>query len=441
MGIVRTNTRKQSASHTDHLELVRSRVRAQLELEFPLHEIAALASKDPEKIRKELTRILFSITNRVPCKIEDSKIRSQVIEDIRAQLLGYGLIDELLKNPEVSEVMVNSTNSIYFEREGKLYRHTASYENEEELRSLIDRIVAPLGRRIDESSPLVNGRLPEGHRVHAIIPPLAIDGPTLTVRKFRNRVYSLGELSDMGAIPPKMALFLKWMVLLRKNIAISGGTGSGKTTFLNALSLVIPFQERIITIEDSAELKFHRHPHVVRLESRASSIEGTGEISIRDLVITSLRMRPDRIVVGEVRGAESLEMLQAMNTGHDGSMTTLHANSATEVITRLVTMVGYGARLSEEQILSQIASAFQLIIHLERQTDGSRKVQTMSLLERGGSLRGEYTRGSQSRFSLRTIMAYSGGNRWTLSIPQNLIDEIAQQEIASKEELQQWLAL
>jgi pilus assembly protein CpaF len=255
-----------------------------------------------------------------------------------------------------------------------LYHAQASFASDEQIRTVIDRIISPLGRRIDEQNPLVNGRLPEGHRVNAIIPPLALEGPSLTIRKFRDKVFSLQELCEHAALPPVLVTFLQWAVLARQNIAVTGGTGSGKTTFLNALSLVIPPSERLVTIEDSAELKFSFHPNLVRLEARPANLEGRGAVTIRDLVINSLRMRPDRIVVGEVRGDEALEMLQAMNTGHDGSLTTLHANSPREVIARLVTMVGYGSQLPAEQIERQIASALDLIVHLARLSGGRRQV-------------------------------------------------------------------
>lgn len=417
-------------------ELASRKVMAQLELEYPLQKIASDAAVDSKKTRRELERTLLAITNRPPVKIEDQGLRKEIVNTICSRLLGFGYIDELLADPEITEVMVNGSRSIYYERAGKLKAFHSHYENDEQVRSLIDRIIAPLGRRVDESSPLVSGRLRQGHRVHAIIPPLAIDGPSLTIRKFREKVFSLDELSEKGSFPAKLAIFFKWMVLLKKNIAVSGGTGSGKTTFLNALSLAIPYSERIITIEDSAELKFNRHPHVVRLESRNASVEGLGEVSIRDLVITSLRMRPDRIVVGEVRGSESLEMLQAMNTGHDGSMTTLHANSAAEVVSRLITMVGYGAQLSEKQVVAQIVSAFQIIIHLERLADGTRIVKTVSLLERA----------KEKDFQLIPILTHIRNNSksphdtWRLNVPDALLSEISREGIASQEEIKQWIA-
>ncbi|MCL2025090.1 MAG: CpaF family protein [Coriobacteriia bacterium] len=302
---------------------------------------------------------------------------SAAAQEVVCEILGFGPIDELLADEHITEIMVNGADCIFFERGGRLYPSSATFEDDEALRGIIDRIISPLGRRIDEQTPIVNARLAEGHRVHAVIPPLALDGPTLTIRKFRSRIYSLSELSTLGALPVWLAQLLHWAVRSRLNIAVTGGTGSGKTTLLNALSLEIPHGERIITIEDSAELKFHAHPHVVRLESRAANIEGSGEISIRDLAIASLRMRPDRIVVGEVRGAEALEMLQAMNTGHDGSLTTAHANSPHELVARLVTMVGYGSDMGTDQITSQITAAIDLVVHQARLSDGSRKITSV----------------------------------------------------------------
>lgn len=239
---------------------------------------------------------------------------------------------------------------------------------------MIDKIVAPLGRRVDESSPMVNARLAEGHRVNAVIPPLALDGPVVTIRKFRAHAFSLEEMRELGSFDEQVDALLRWSVLRRCNIAVSGGTGSGKTTLLNALSASIPFDERIVTIEDSAELRFNEHPHVVRLESRQRNAEGTGEVPIRELVINSLRMRPDRIVVGECRGAEALDMLQAMSTGHDGSLTTLHANSPEEAVSRLTTMVRYGAELPLEAIEAQIANAIDLVVQTTRYPDGRRGI-------------------------------------------------------------------
>lgn len=289
-------------------------------------------------------------------------------------MFGFGPIEALLDNPKITEVMVNGTKSIYYEMDGRLYLSKKRFINDEQVRALVDRILGPLGRRIDEESPMVNARLSSGHRVHAIIPPLSLDGTILTIRKFAEHVITLEEMVEMGSLDNKMLQFLTWAVLMKKNIAVSGGTGSGKTTLLNALSCKILHSERVITIEDSAELRFLEHPHVIRLEARPRNSEGTGEVSIRELVINALRMRPDRIVVGECRGAEALDMLQAMNTGHDGSLTTLHANSPKEAITRLTTMVRYAAELPVDIIENYIASAIDLVIQTTRGVDGNRYI-------------------------------------------------------------------
>jgi pilus assembly protein CpaF len=341
---------------------------------LPPQRIAALLAADGALARKEVEEVVRRLATAGVARVAAAEERSRAVASVVSEVLGLGAIDSLLADPTVTEVMVNGPDKIFFERAGKVMLSSACYASEEQLRTVIDRIISPLGRRIDEQNPLVNGRLPQGHRVNAIIAPLSLDGSTLTIRKFSKRVFPLSELVATGSIEEPVAQLLRWAVAARCNLAVSGGTGSGKTTLLNALSLEIPPDERIITIEDSAELKFQAHPHVVRLEARPANLEGKGQITIRDLVINSLRMRPDRIVVGEVRGAEALEMLQAMNTGHDGSLTTLHANTPQEVITRLVTMVGYGADLPLRHVETQISAALDLIVHLERGADGIRRV-------------------------------------------------------------------
>ena len=300
--------------------------------------------------------------------------RQRLFDQIVAEILGYGPLEPLLRDDTITEIMVNGPNRIYIERNGKIEPVNATFESEEHLMRIIDRIVSPLGRRIDESSPMVDARLPDGSRVNAIIPPLALNGPTLTIRKFARKPLTVEDLIRFGSITPEAIEFLKACVIARLNIIVSGGTGSGKTTLLNILSGFIPGDERIITIENAAELQL-RQEHVVTLESRPPNIEGKGEVTIRDLVINSLRMRPDRIVVGECRGGEALDMLQAMNTGHDGSLTTLHANSPRDALARLETMcLMAGMDLPVRAIREQIASAVDLIIHQERMRDGSRKV-------------------------------------------------------------------
>lgn len=300
--------------------------------------------------------------------------RKKVVEELMNDLTGFGPINPLLADPEISEVMVNGPNQVYIERKGKIELADVQFRDDDHVMSIIEKIVAPIGRRIDESSPMVDARLPDGSRVNAIIPPLSLVGPTITIRKFSEDPFKIEDLINFGTLTREMATFLDACVKARLNIFISGGTGSGKTTTLNVLSSFIPDDERILTIEDSAELQLGQD-HVISLESRPPNIEGKGEISIRDLVRNSLRMRPDRIVVGEVRGGEALDMLQAMNTGHDGSLATGHSNSPRDMISRLETMVLLaGVDLPIRAIREQIAGAIDLIVQQSRLKDGTRKI-------------------------------------------------------------------
>ncbi|HQA69303.1 MAG TPA: CpaF family protein [Aggregatilineales bacterium] len=304
--------------------------------------------------------------------------RRRLHEQIVAELLGYGPIEPLLDDPEVTEIMTVGHDKVYVERKGLIEEVPVHFESEEHLRRIIDRIVAPLGRRIDESSPLVDARLPDGSRVNAVIPPIAIDGSALTIRKFSKVPLTVQDIINFGSTTVEQMEFMRACVIAGFNIVVSGGTGSGKTTLLNILSSFIPANERIVTIENAAELQL-RQEHVVRLESRPPNIEGKGEITIRDLVINSLRMRPDRIIVGEVRGGEALDLVQAMNTGHDGSMGTAHSNSPRDTIARLETMcLMAGMDLPVRAIREQIASAIHLICHQDRLRDGSRKITRIS---------------------------------------------------------------
>jgi pilus assembly protein CpaF len=300
--------------------------------------------------------------------------RQRLFEQIVAEILGLGPLEPLLADETITEVMVNGHGKIYIERQGKIEKVNMSFESDDHLMRIIDRIVSPLGRRIDESSPMVDARLPDGSRVNAIIPPLAINGPTLTIRKFSKVPLTVEDLVRFGSVTPEAMEFLKACVVARLNVVVSGGTGSGKTTLLNVLSGFIPSDERIITVENAAELQL-RQEHVVTLESRPPNIEGKGEVTIRDLVINCLRMRPDRIVVGECRGGEALDMLQAMNTGHDGSLTTAHSNSPRDTLARLETMcLMAGMDLPVRAIREQVASAVDLIVHQDRFRDGTRKI-------------------------------------------------------------------
>jgi pilus assembly protein CpaF len=304
--------------------------------------------------------------------------RTRLLEAVIAEVLSFGPIEPLLRDASITEIMVNGPHKIWVERNGTLFKTDIRFEDDEHVRRIIDRIIAPLGRRCDEASPMVDARLPDGSRVNAIIPPLSLVGPVVTIRKFSRDLLSMDNLIRLGSLTPEVGNFLAACVAGRLNILISGGTGSGKTTLLNILSSYIPGNERIITIEDAAELQL-RQEHVITLEKRPPNIEGRGEVPIRQLVINALRMRPDRIVVGEVRGPEALDMLQAMNTGHDGSMTTLHSNSPRDTLARLETMVLMaGYELPHRAIREQIASAIDLIVHQERMFDGSRRVVRVS---------------------------------------------------------------
>ena len=300
--------------------------------------------------------------------------RQTMIRYIIDESIGFGPISGHLLDEEVSEIMVNGPDQVYVEKKGRLELADTRFEDNQHVMRIIEKIVSPLGRRIDESSPMVDARLPDGSRVNAIIPPLALNGPTITIRKFAKNPLNVGNLISYGTMTSDMALFIEACIKSRLNIIVSGGTGSGKTTTLNVLSSFIPHDERIVTIEDAAELQLEQE-HVVRLESRPANIEGKGAISIRDLVKNSLRMRPDRIVIGEVRGGEALDMLQAMNTGHDGSLTTGHSNSPRDMLSRLETMVLMaGMDLPVRAIREQIASAIDIVIHQARLKDGSRKI-------------------------------------------------------------------
>jgi pilus assembly protein CpaF len=325
-------------------------------------------------------RVLRAVTeqlalDRTPLTREE---RRQITKEISDDILGYGPLEPFLHDDSVTEVMVNGPDAIYVERAGKIVHTGASFLDDAHLMRIIDKIVSRVGRRVDEASPMVDARLPDGSRVNAVIPPLALRGPTLTIRKFSRDPYTMDDLIQFGSITPQAAQFLSACVHGKLNILISGGTGTGKTTTLNAMSAFIPNSERIVTIEDAAELQLQQQ-HVIPLESRPPNIEGQGEVRIRELVRNSLRMRPDRIIVGEVRGAETLDMLQAMNTGHEGSLTTIHANSPRDALSRLETLVmTAGVELPHRAIREQIASAFDLLVQITRLVDGSRRITHVS---------------------------------------------------------------
>jgi pilus assembly protein CpaF len=345
--------------------------------ELDLFRRTALNSLGHADLRKEARQAIETIIANGAIQLPPGVDRTQFIQEMTAEIMGYGPIEPYLADESVSEVMVNGPNQIYIERRGRLIRVPAHFINAESLMRVIERIVSPLGRRIDEGVPMVDARLPDGSRVNAIIPPLSLIGPILTIRKFAKQRFSMDRLVEIGSLTQEMATFLKICVQYRKNIIVSGGTGSGKTTFLNALSESIPASERICTIEDAAELRLAQ-PHVLSLEARPPNVEGRGEITIRDLVRNSLRMRPDRIIVGECRGGEALDMLQAMNTGHDGSLTTGHANSPRDLLSRLEVMVLMaGMDLPVRAIREQIASAVDIIVQQTRFSDGRRRVTSI----------------------------------------------------------------
>jgi pilus assembly protein CpaF len=313
--------------------------------------------------------------DRTPLTREE---RREIVRQLTDDILGYGPIEPLLRDDSVTEVMVNAFDQVYVERHGKLERTDIRFVDDSHVMRIIDKIVSQVGRRVDESSPMVDARLPDGSRVNAIIPPLALKGPTVTIRKFSRDPYTINDLITFGTLTARSAQFLAACVKGKLNILISGGTGTGKTTTLNAMSAFIPTDERIVTIEDAAELQLQQD-HVITLESRPSNIEGSGEVKIRELVRNALRMRPDRIIVGEVRGAETLDMLQAMNTGHEGSLTTIHANAPRDALSRLETLVlTAGVELPHRAIREQIASAFDLLVQIQRLVDGSRRVTHVS---------------------------------------------------------------
>jgi pilus assembly protein CpaF len=330
-----------------------------------------------ERVRGLIEELFFVILEGEPVVLARSE-RQRLFEEIIAEILGFGPIEPLLRDPSVTEVMVNGPGSVFVERAGRIEETDIVFQDDDHVLRIIDRIIAPLGRRCDESQPMVDARLPDGSRVNAIIPPIALDGPVLTIRKFSKTPLTIGDLIRFGSVSPEVVALLSACVRARLNCVVSGGTGSGKTTLLNVLSSFIPNDQRIVTIEDAAELQL-RQRHVVKLEARPANVEGRGEITIRDLVRNALRMRPDRIVVGEVRGGEALDMLQAMNTGHDGSLTTVHSNGPRDTLARIETMVLMaGMDLPLRAIRDQVASAIQLIVHQERMLDGSRRITSMT---------------------------------------------------------------
>ncbi|MGD0073105.1 MAG: CpaF family protein [Candidatus Binataceae bacterium] len=340
-------------------------------------DVAKLESLDPLLVSTKLTAAISAILEEEDRLLTPAD-RARLVEEIKNEMLGLGPLEPLLWDDEISDILINGHSQVYIEKHGKLEKTDVTFQDDQHLLHIIERIVSRVGRRVDESSPMVDARLPDGSRVNAIIPPLALDGPAMSIRRFGRDPYTIDDLLSNGSITPEMVEFLRAIVRARLNIIVSGGTGSGKTTLLNCLSSFVPADERIVTIEDSAELTLQQ-PHVVRLETRPSNLEGRGEITQRDLVKNCLRMRPDRIIVGEVRSSEVIDMLQAMSTGHDGSLSTVHANSPRETVGRLeMMMLLSGVALPEKAMRQQIAAAVNIIVATSRLSDGTRKVMKIT---------------------------------------------------------------
>ncbi len=414
-------------------QLVKRRIKREMMERVGFAEVARIAGfSDVRRSREELRPAIEAVMNAENPDGIDAAARTRIVDEVLNDVVGLGPLQPLLEDDTVSEIMVNGCASTFFERAGVLHELPRMFENDEQIRIIADRIISPLGRRLDERSPIVNARLPSGYRVNAVIPPIAIDGTTVTIRKFSDRISSLAQLVEMGSLPDWYARLLSCAVALRQDLAVAGGTGSGKTTLLNALSCEIALGERIVTIEDSAELKFSRHPHVVRLEAREASIEGEGAVTIRDLVTNALRMRPDRIVVGEVRGAECIDMLQAMNTGHDGSLTTLHAGSAREAIVRLTLLARYGIDLPGDLIEEQIAMALDAIVMSVRMSDGQRYVSSYTGVSRGAT----------GAVELTDYVVFDMATRsWELVAEPPFIEEGLRSGALSEKEVESWRSL
>lgn len=409
---------------------VRAALKRALVDRLGLREMASLVSSgDVVRARDELSVACVAAINAGEVAGAEAFDVEALVREVIDEVLGLGPLQPLLDDDSITEVMVNGCRSLYFERDGKLEQAERVFDSPEQIMLAIDRILAPLGRRLDDANPIVNARLSNGFRVNAVISPVAMEGPALTIRKFSGAIRSLPSLVGLGSLPAWYARLLGWAVRLRCDIAVAGGTGSGKTTLLNALSAEIDPRERIVTIEDSAELHFEEGLHVVRLEARDASIEGTGAVSIRTLVTNALRMRPDRIVVGEVRGEECIDMLQAMNTGHDGSLTTLHAGTAREAVSRLVLMARFGMDLPAPLIEEQVATALDLIVMSRRMPDGSRVVSSTC----------EVGRDEAGGVALRELVSFDSATRsWRLVEVPRFVERAVREGLLGEGEVVEW---
>lgn len=425
-----SDSRENGLGQNSQLSQQRSDLKKRLVSQLGLSTISQLMKQgDIGYVRKELTVACQEILNEDSFDVPELETSAQLIRQVVDEICGLGPIQPLLEDLEVTEIMINGCGSLFYEKNGEIREADAVFDSPEQILIVMDRILAPLGRRLDQVSPIVDARLANGDRVNAVAEPIAINGPAVTIRRFTGKITSLSRLIELGSLPSWLAQLLSWAVKMRKGIAVVGGTGSGKTTLLNALSCEIDVSERIVTIEDSAELRFDAHPNVVRLEARSASIEGTGEITIRRLVRNALRMRPDRIIVGEVRGEECIDMLQAMNTGHDGSLTTLHAGTAKEAILRLVLMARFGMDLPADIIEEQIASALDLIVMAQRLPDGRRYVTSISEL---------FWQQDRTIFIQECISFDAFTRQWHLNHVPSFITAAEKERRLSQEEVERW---
>lgn len=422
-------SREHASASSDELRRAREQLRDDLVERLGLATIATmLSSGEVEQARAELSVVLEALLNTRE-DLSPAVDREVLLRQVADEICGLGPIQPLLEDDSISEVMINGVGALFYERGGEIYPADAVFDSPEQIMIVLDRILAPLGRRLDRSSPIVSARLANGDRVNAVASPIAIDGPAVTIRKFSDRIRSLERLVELGSMPAWYAQLLSWAVKSSRSIAVAGGTGSGKTTLLNALSCEIPTGERIVTIEDSAELRFDAHPNVVRLEARDNSIEGTGEVTIRDLVKNALRMRPDRIVVGEVRSGECIDMLNALCTGHAGSLTTLHAGSAEEALTRLVLMARFGMDLPTALIEEQIATAIDLIVVTRRLADGTRLVTSLT----------EVSRANDGSACLEDCVGFSAAERaWLLEHEPAFVARAVEDGVLDAKEVERW---